>query len=219
MSPAHPRAGTLALLLAAAGAAAGAGTAAAPTPTPAPTPAAAVPTAPAAAPADSGPVLAQLMQLLSRQQHAEADFEERQYLSVLTQPLVSSGTLIYRAPGHLEQRTLKPRRQTMVLDHGTLLMQVGAHRRSVALADYPQLAPLIDSIRATLAGDQTALEQRFHLQLYGALDHWRLQLQPRTTQPANITQIDIRGQQAQILEVQIRQADGDHAVMHIRPHP
>jgi hypothetical protein len=174
--------------------------------------------APLAAAAD--PVaLDQLMHLLARQQHAQADFDEQQYLTVLTRPLVSSGTLIYDAPDHLEQRTLQPRRQTMVLDHGLLTLQVGRHRRSVALADYPQLAPLIDSMRATLAGDRAALEQVFKLQLSGALQSWQLQLEPRAPQlAASVREIVIDGTQAQIVEVRVRQSNGDHAVLHIRPH-
>jgi hypothetical protein len=174
--------------------------------------------APLAAAAD--PVaLDQLMHLLARQQHAQADFEEQQYLAVLTRPLVSSGTLIYDAPDHLEQRTLQPRRQTMVLDHGLLTLQIGRHRRSVALADYPQLAPLIDSMRATLAGDRAALEQVFKLQLSGALESWQLRLEPRAPQlAASVRDIVIDGTQAQIVEVRVRQNNGDHSVLHIRPH-
>jgi len=163
--------------------------------------------------------LDRVMALLSQQQHAEADFDERQYLAVLTHPLVSSGLLIYDAPAHLEQRTLHPRRQTMVLDHGTLTVKVGRHRRSVPLADYPQLAPLIDSIRATLAGDRAALEQYFTLQFHGGLDAWQLRLEPREPQrAATISDIQIDGKRSQITEVRVRQRDGDHSVLLIRPH-
>jgi hypothetical protein len=173
-----------------------------------------------AVPPAPGTPLDQLMGLLAQQRHARADFQEQQYLAVLTRPLLSSGILIYDAPDHLEQRTLRPRRQTMVLDHGVLTLQVGRHRRSVPLADYPQLAPLIDSIRATLAGDRAALEQVFNVQLHGNLDRWQLQLQPRAGQPAGaVTQIVIAGTQARISEVQVRQSDGDHSVLQIRPQP
>ena len=105
------------------------------------------------------------MALLSQRRHGEADFTETQYLAMLKQPLNSSGVLIYEAPDHLEQRTLKPRPQTVVLDHGMLTLQSGQRRRTLRLAEYPQLAPLIDSVRATLAGDRAALERRFELQL------------------------------------------------------
>jgi len=173
----------------------------------------------AAAPGASAPCgLDQVMALLSQQRHAEAAFDERQYLAVLTRPLVSSGILIYDAPAYLEQRTLHPRRQTMVLDHGTLTLQVGRHRRSVSLAQYPQLAPLIDSMRATLAGDRAALERHFTLQFHGDPGHWQLRLKPRAPQlAARIRDIQIDGARAQITAVRVRQRDGDHSVLLIRP--
>jgi len=172
----------------------------------------------AAAPDTADTALDQLMGLLAQQRHAEADFEQRQYLAVLTEPLVSSGNLIYQAPDHLEQNTLRPHRQSLLLDHGMLTMQIGKRRHTVRLADYPQLAPLIDSIRATLAGDRVTLERLFRLQFSGTLDHWRVRLQPRDPQlAATLTAIDIQGEGATIREVQMRQNDGDHSVMHIQP--
>jgi hypothetical protein len=164
--------------------------------------------------------LEQLLHLFGQRSHAEARFEQSQYLAALTRPLQSTGTLSYRAPDHLEQRIETPRPQLLVLDHGVLSMQLGRHRHSVPLADYPQLAPLLDSLRALLAGDLTTLQQRFELQLDGPLTQWQLRLTPRpATQPSQLREIRMRGDQAQISEVQLEQQDGDHSVMHIEPAP
>lgn len=164
--------------------------------------------------------LQQLLQLLGQRAHAEARFEQSQYLAALKRPLQSSGTLSYRAPDHLEQHIEKPRPQLLVLDHGVLSLRLGRHRRSVPLADYPQLAPLLDSLRALLAGDLTTLQQHFDLQLQGPLSHWQLQLTPRAgALQGELRDIRVRGEQAQILEVQLEQRDGDHSDMHIEPAP
>ena len=164
--------------------------------------------------------LQQLLQLLGQRTHAQARFEQSQYLAALQRPLHSSGTLSYRAPDHLEQLIEKPRRQLLVLDHGVLSLQLRKHRRSVPLADYPQLAPLLDSLRALLAGDLATLQQRFDLKLQGPLSHWQLQLTPRAgALQAQLRDIRVRGEQAQILEVQLEQRDGDHSDMHIEPAP
>ena len=71
----------------------------------------------AAAGTDAG-AARRLMALLAQRRHGEADFERKEYLSVLKQPLRITGVLIYDAPDHLEQRTLQPRPQSVVLDHG-----------------------------------------------------------------------------------------------------
>ncbi len=171
----------------------------------------------AAAGADSGG-LDRLMALLAQRQHGVADFEETQYLSLLKRPAHSSGVLSYDAPDHLEQRTLKPRAQSAVLDHGMLTLQVGSRQRTMRLQDYPQFAPLIDSVRATLAGDRTALEQRFEISFDGDLDHWQLRLRPLEPKLAAIvTRIRLSGERDAILQVEVQQSDGDRSLMHITP--
>jgi hypothetical protein len=167
---------------------------------------------------DGPPELDSLMALLAQRRHGEADFRELKYLSMLTQPLESTGVLIYDAPDHLEQRTTLPHPQSVVLEHGIVTMQIGKRRRVVRLADYPQLAPLIDSIRATLAGDRAALENSFTLSFSGTLDHWQLRLTPRDARlAATVSRIDMRGERDAVREVQVLQSDGDRSVMSITP--
>jgi hypothetical protein len=126
--------------------------------------------------------------------------------------------MIYDAPDHLEQRTEKPRPQSVVLDHGIVTMQIGQRHRVLRLADYPQLAPLIDSIRATLAGDRAALERVFELGFTGTLEHWQLRLEPHDAQlAATLKRIDMQGERDAVREVQVQQSDGDRSVMSITP--
>jgi hypothetical protein len=160
-----------------------------------------------------------LLTLMAQRRHGEADFTETKYLSMLKQPLESSGLLIYDAPDHLEQRTTQPRPQSVVLDHCIVTLQIGQRRRVLRLADYPQLAPLIDSIRAILAGDRAALERVFELDFGGTLAHWQLRLQPRAAQlAASLKRIDMQGEGDAVREVQVQQSDGDRSVMRITPH-
>jgi hypothetical protein len=162
----------------------------------------------------------QLLQLLAQRRHREADYTENKYLSMLSHPLESSGELIYDAPDHLEQRSLKPRPQTLVLDHGLVTVQAGRRRRVLRLEDYPQIAPLIDSMRSILAGDRAALERIFELQFTGTLEHWQLQLTPRDSQlAAHVKRIEMRGERDAVREVQVLQSDGDRSVMSITPRP
>jgi hypothetical protein len=167
---------------------------------------------------DAGAQLDRLMSLMAQRRHGEADFSEKKYLSMLKQPLESSGLLIYDAPDHLEQRTTLPRPQSVVLDHGIVTMHIGHRERVLRLADYPQLAPLIDSIRATLAGDRAALERVFELDFSGTLERWQLRLEPRDAQlAATLKRIDLQGERDAVYQVDVLQSDGDHSVMSITP--
>jgi hypothetical protein len=162
--------------------------------------------------------LDRLMQLLAQRRHGVASFEQNEYLSVLKRPAHSSGLLSYDAPDHLEQRTLEPRAQSAVLDHGVLTMQVGAHQRQLRLQDYPQLAPVLEGVLATLAGNRGALEQLFRLELKGDLAHWQLLMWPLDTAlAASVEHIGVSGENDSILEVTVQQRDGDHSVMRITP--
>ena len=105
---------------------------------------------------DSGDLNEVLAQLALRK-HGHVEFVEQKFISTLDRPLESSGELRFEAPDHLEQRTLKPRAETLVLDNGTLTVDRGRTHRVMDIHEFPQVEPLVESIRATLAGDRGAL--------------------------------------------------------------
>ena len=162
--------------------------------------------------------LDRLMALLAQRQHGHVNFVEEHFLQVLDRPVESSGELLYDAPDRLEKRTLKPKPETLILEHGIVTVQRGRHTYTLNLADYPQIVPLIDSIRATLAGDRAALERLFKLTFDGSLEHWSLLLLPSDpTVGKTVKQIRIEGARDAIHSVEIQQADGDRSLLTIGP--
>ena len=108
----------------------------------------------------------------------------------------------------------------MVLANGALTVDRGKSHRVVDLQAYPQALPFIESVRATLAGDRGALEKIFTLDLQGSLARWTLTLVPKDPKVKHsVEQVRIDGTQDQLLKVDIRQADGDHSSMTLRPAP
>jgi Outer membrane lipoprotein carrier protein LolA-like len=160
--------------------------------------------------------LDELMQLLARRQHGHVAFTEVHQLAVLQSPLRSSGELVYDAPDRLEKRTLTPRPETLRLAHGELTMERNHRQRVLALRDYPQIVPFVESIRATLAGDRAALERYFEVRFEGSLADWTLELRPRDAQvAASVRDVRVSGARDAIHQVQIRQSDGDQSVLTI----
>ena len=90
----------------------------------------------------------QLMRGLAQIHSSHASFVEKKFIAMLDQPVESSGELFYTAPDHLEKRTLKPKRESMILDRGTLVIERGRQKHELQLQEYPALAAFIDSIRA-----------------------------------------------------------------------
>jgi len=170
----------------------------------------------AAESADESAVFGELLVLLAERRHDHVTFTEVQQLAILDRPLHSSGELLYDAPDRLEKRTLEPRREDLVLEHGMLSVERDHHRRSVALRDFPQAVPLVESLRATLAGDRAALARYFTVQFSGTLARWTLELTPTdATVERSVQHIVITGETDRIRTVQIRQSDGDTSTLTI----
>ena len=173
----------------------------------------------AAAPAAPGAPLERLMALLAQRKHGEATFIERDYLTVLTRPLSSSGVLIYDAPDHLEKRTLKPHRITLVFDHGALSATRGGHTYHIDLSAHRQIAPYIEAVSDTLSGNRAALERLFRVSFAGTLARWTLTLRPRQARSSHLRRIRIDGARADIRSVDLLKTNGDHSRMILGPAP
>ena len=160
----------------------------------------------------------QVLQLLAARRHGHVAFREVQHLSILDEPLRSSGELLYDAPDRLEKRTLEPRAEDLLFDHGLLTIERGHHRRSVALRDFPQAAPFIESLRATLAGDRASLERYFSVAFSGDTAQWRLELAPQDAAlRRSVQRILISGEQGRIRIVEIHASDGDISTLSTGP--
>ncbi|MHB8914492.1 MAG: LolA-related protein [Thiobacillus sp.] len=158
--------------------------------------------------------LDQLMSELAQTRYSHARFNEKKFISMLDQPVESSGELFYSAPDRLEKRTLKPRYETMLVEGGTLAIERGRRRHRLQLQDYPELAAFIDSIRGTLAGDRRALERNYRLSLDGSAKQWTLLLLPSQPRMQGVVkQIKVEGTRDQVRSIEVQQADGDSALM------
>jgi hypothetical protein len=159
-----------------------------------------------------------LMQMLAQTKASRATFFEKKYLSAVETPLESTGELLYQAPDRLEKRTLKPVFESLVLDKDVLQFERQGRKRSIALQAYPEVGTFVDSIRATLAGDQQALARSYRMTLQGKSERWFLQLQPLQAKAAAlVAQIKLSGQRERIDTIEILQANGDRSVMSVTP--
>jgi hypothetical protein len=148
-------------------------------------------------------------------QHSKARFVERKYLKILDRPLELSGTLEYRAPDHLERRTLTPRPESFVVDGDRLRLEdARGRKRNFALQDNPVLWAFVESIRSTLKGDLAQLERFYDVALDGGPRAWRLSLTPKQPRmSALISRISIGGSSGRIDTVEIHEAQGDRSIM------
>jgi outer membrane lipoprotein-sorting protein len=174
-------------------------------------------TAHAASPDASSWTLDRLMSTLGQKKSGHATFVETKYLSIATEPVTSSGELVFTAPDHLEKRTDSPKAEDLVIDGDKLTIARNGHRYTLALTQYPELSAFIDSIRATLAGNRFALEQVYKVVVTGAGDDWTLTLTPLDARMLkSISTITLTGTRDLLHTVEIQQADGDHSLMRLQ---
>ncbi|WGF86686.1 outer membrane lipoprotein carrier protein LolA [Marinivivus vitaminiproducens] len=152
-----------------------------------------------------------LMDRLASVSEREVAFREEKTLSALEDPLVSTGTLLYRRPDHLEKRTLQPAREDLVVDGDRLRIKLGDEpERTLDLAAQPELGALIDTIRGTLAGDLDLLRRSYTVAGESGPDGWRLVLTPTDRRLARfVDRVEIRGADAHPASIDITQANGD----------
>lgn len=159
--------------------------------------------------------LAELMSLLAQRKSSHATFVERKFFKVLEQPVESSGELEYIAPSLVKKQTLKPKPELLILDGEKLSIESGNKRRKTFnLQDHPEVSTFVTSIRATLSGDLSALENYYAVGLTGSQQQWQLLLTPKQPQLLKlIKQIRIDGTQGFVSTIAFEQADGDRSEM------
>ncbi len=169
-----------------------------------------------AAQSQSGFTLGQLMTMLARRQRGTVSYVETDYLAILDRPVRSSGVLVYEAPDHLEKRELTPKKESLVLDGDELTVRRGGRTYRMELSSYPQVAPLVDAIRDTLAGDEAGLERAFKVGFSGTKEDWKLRLVPLERDVARkVRNVRITGTGDEIQSVEILQVGGDRSVMRV----
>jgi hypothetical protein len=162
--------------------------------------------------------IAQLMLSMAQVRTASGRFEERKTLRVLSEPLVASGTLLYVAPDQVQKVTLLPRRERVTITGDKLTIEGGQEdpNRTLSLSDYPEIAGIVEGVRATLAGDLPTLTRFYATQLEGDAADWRLMLHPIDPKLQQfIRWIRIAGRSNKIYTVETEDGDGDHSEMSI----
>jgi hypothetical protein len=164
--------------------------------------------------------LGDLMRQMAARQHGRVSFVEQHFLKLLKRPVESYGELTYDAPDRLEKRTIEPKPETLTLAGNMLTIRRGGRIRTLDLTAYPSIAPYVESIRATLAGDLSSLERLFNVDYAGTMARWSLTLTPRDARVAKtVSHVRIEGTGDTLTRVEIFETDGDRSLMTLRDHP
>jgi hypothetical protein len=158
--------------------------------------------------------ISRLMQILAQVETRESTFTEKKFLALLTEPLVSRGTLRYRRPNYVERLTTTPRQERFIYENGKITIESGDQQRQFQIKDQPALGALVESIRATLAGDEITLRRHYQLRLTGTRTGWNLEMSPVDPDlVSRIRLIRVSGVQDELRRLEILEASDDRILM------
>lgn len=165
--------------------------------------------------------LPQLMASMHGVRTASARFVEQRYVHLLDRPLQAAGTLTFNAPDRLQKQTITPAPSRLTVDGDHLtIVQPDGKTSDLSLSQFPEIGALVESIRATLAGDSATLTRYDTATLSGTADDWLLLLEPRDNRLRNfVTTIRIQGDGTLIRNIETVERDGDRTEMTITPDP
>jgi hypothetical protein len=159
---------------------------------------------------------AQLMAQLAQVQASKARYSEVKRLAVLREPLRFSGTLSYARPSRIEKHQVLPFKEMIRVDGDLLTVEREGKTRSLMLQGASLIATLVESLRATLAGDGVELERLYTVKLEGTKQGWTLKLVPRDFEVAGVVKsIGIDGSGSRVARIEILEPGGDSSVMTI----
>jgi outer membrane lipoprotein-sorting protein len=165
-----------------------------------------------AAAAAEAPALEALMRRFAARRESEARFTEERAIPELDVPLPSWGRLRWRAPDRLEKHTEGPLEEILRVegDRLTLERPRTGERHALSLDQSPEIRPLVEAIRATLAGDLATLRRHYEIAFDGTPEgEWRLVLTPRAARVlAAVQRIALAGRGAAILALDSQQGGG-----------
>ncbi len=158
--------------------------------------------------------LARLMQLLAETPSSQATYVEKRFSALLSEPVVSSGTLAYRRPDIVEKNMSKPHEEQIRIEGGNLAFTRNGKTRRIALSSEPTLAAFAASLRGVLSGNAALLSEHYRLVLTGTEQDWKLEMTPIEDEITRyVTRIIASGSAGHVAQIEVQEASGDRSVM------
>jgi hypothetical protein len=142
-----------------------------------------------------------------------ASFHERKEIALLAAPLESTGTLYFAPPGRFSRVTRTPAATRLVLDGPRMRFEDATGANAIDLSANPVARQFAENMVAMWSGDRARLEKLYRLAFHAEEARWELVLVPRAPTLARfVQQIALRGDGAEMRELELREADGDRTL-------
>jgi hypothetical protein len=146
-------------------------------------------------------------------------FRELRESPWLAAPVESRGTM-HSSSERLEKRVVAPRQETwrILPDRMEWVGPDGVTSKQIMLRDAPALAALANALRHVVAGELTALERDFSIELQGNEQFWTVRLRPNGTGAAReLDSLELRGTAGRLQVIVVVERSGERTTTRLYP--
>jgi hypothetical protein len=139
-----------------------------------------------------------------------ATFVEEKHIALLARPLVTRGSIVYRAPADLIRHTASPRPSAVWLHGARLRFRDDSGEKEMDLGRWGPAQSLVDSYLHVLGGDLDWLKARYTVDFQCRGGVWRVALTPLEPGLAKLVKsITLSGRGDDLSRVEVVDANGD----------
>jgi outer membrane lipoprotein-sorting protein len=158
--------------------------------------------------------LAALMELFARSGGVRAHFRESRHLSILTDPIETTGTLYFAPPDRLARHATRPGRSSIVVEAGRVSLGDETGQRVYDFETSEVARALVGNLMIVLRGDLESLKAQYSISFDSDGENWTLDLEPRSRVLRGIIErIRFTGQSRELNAMETSETNGDRTIM------
>jgi outer membrane lipoprotein-sorting protein len=155
-----------------------------------------------------------LMQRFAESGGVRARFRESRHLSILTDPIETTGMLYFAPPDRLARHTTSPGRSSIVIEAGRVSIGDETGQRVFDFSTNEIAQALVGNLMVVFRGDLKSLRERYLISFDSNEESWTLDLEPRSRALRSIIErVQFAGKGRDLAAMETREPNGDRTIM------
>jgi len=158
--------------------------------------------------------LTALMEFFASSGGVRAHFRESRHLSILIDPIETTGTLYFAPPNRLARHATRPGRSSVVVEAGRVSLADETGQQVYDFDTNEVARALIGNLMVVFRGDLESLRTRYSISFDSDGDDWTLDLEPRSRALRGIIErIRFTGRSRELSAMETRESNGDRTIV------
>jgi outer membrane lipoprotein-sorting protein len=155
-----------------------------------------------------------LMEFFAQGGGVLAHFQESRHLSILTNPIETTGMVYFMPPDRLARHTTWPDRSSVVVEAGRVSIGDETGQRVFDFDTSEVAQALVGNLMIVFRGDLESLKARYSISFDSDGENWTLDLEPRSRALRRIIdKIRFTGRSRELSAMETHESNGDRTIM------